>query len=90
VVDSVLHRYWITLTEPSCGSRLGYGVTAYSEDDARSILAFVAFDGVLPEVAQVRADVDVRELDRGHVIPNMNPPNWRGVWFPKGFAPDVR
>jgi hypothetical protein len=24
----------------------------------------------------------VRDLDQGHVIPNMGPPNLRGVWFP--------
>jgi hypothetical protein len=89
-MPSLLHRYWITLVEPPPGGRLGYGVTAFSEEDARAILAFVAFDGALPAVAEVRADVDVRELDQGHVIPNMNPPNWRGVWFPKGFDSVIR
>jgi hypothetical protein len=84
-VAATLHRYWITLADPAGGSRLGYGVTAYDEADARSILAYLAFGGELPELAEVRADVDVRDLDQGHVIPNMNPPNWRGVWYPKGF-----
>ena len=65
-------------------------MTAFTEEDARSLLAFVAFDGMLPEVSEVQVDVNVRELDQGHVIPNMNPPNWRGVWFPKGFDPDIR
>jgi hypothetical protein len=27
---------------------------------------------------------------KGHVIPNMAPPNWRGIWYPKGFDTDIR
>jgi len=29
-------------------------------------------------------DVDIREFDKGHVIPNMNLPVYRGTWFPPG------
>jgi len=89
-VAATLHRYWITLSDPAAGSRLGYGVTAYDEHDARSILGHVVFNGALPEISDVREDVDVRDLDQGHVIPNMNPPNWRGVWYPKGYDADIR
>jgi hypothetical protein len=32
----------------------------------------------------------VRDLDQGHVIPNMAPPNWRGIWYPTGFDTDIR
>jgi hypothetical protein len=32
----------------------------------------------------------VRDLDQGHVIPEMAPPNWRGIWYPKGFDTDIR
>lgn len=85
-----LHRFWITLADPTIGSLLGYGVTAYDEQDARSILAFVAFDGQVPEIAEIQVDVDVRDLDPGHVRPNMSPPHWRGIWFPTGFDPDVQ
>jgi hypothetical protein len=88
-VAATLHRYWITLADPARGSRLGYGVTAYHEVDARSVLAYLAFDGEEPEIAEVRPDVDVRDLDQGHVIPNVNPPNWRGIWYPKGFDRDL-
>jgi hypothetical protein len=34
-------------------------------------------------------DVDVQSLDQGHVIPNMHPPNWRGIWYPKGYGGDL-
>lgn len=85
-VAASLHRFWITLADPELGSGLGYGVTAYDEADARSILAHLVFEDRAQELAEVRADVDVRDLDQGHVIPNMNPPNWRGIWYPKGFV----
>ncbi len=84
-VAAELHRYWITLADSGRASPLGYGITAYDEADARSILSFVAFDGEAPEISEVKVDVDVRDLDQGHVIPNMNPPNWRGIWYPKGL-----
>jgi len=28
-------------------------------------------------------DVDVRELDQRHVVPNMGPPSIFGVWYPR-------
>jgi hypothetical protein len=81
----VLRRFWIKTSDPADPSRLGYGVTAYDEGDARDILSFVAFQGVTPQVAEIRADVDVRDLDRGRILPNMNPPNSRGIWYPQGL-----
>ena len=39
-----------------------------------------------PEIESVIEDVDISALDQKHVIPNMEPPVWRGVWFPSGFA----
>ena len=71
--------------------RREFGVTAFSEEDALAILAHVVFPGqAMPDVLEVRADVDVRDLDQGHVIPNMGPPNWRGICYPKGFDTDIR
>ena len=32
--------------------------------------------------AQIVANVDVRSLDQGHVIPNMGPCSNRGIWYP--------
>jgi hypothetical protein len=65
---------------------LGCGVTAYSLDDAKALLNQLVFkDGSWPCVAEVIEDVDVSTLERGHVIPNMEPPVWRGVWYPKGY-----
>jgi hypothetical protein len=35
------------------------------------------------EIDRVVTDVDISTLDQGHVIPNMNMPLARGVWFPR-------
>src|SRR5215471_21566188 len=84
VVDRNLHRYWIQLNTD--GWPREFGVTAYSQTDALEILRYVAFAlAGLPEVIEIVADVDVRSLDQGHVVPNMNAPNWRGIWYPKGY-----
>jgi len=87
VVDRNLHRYWIRLKAgESVPRELWFGVTAYTQTDALEILRYLAFAPAgLPELIEIVADVDVRSLDQGHVIPNMNPPNWRGIWYPKGY-----
>lgn len=76
--DTLLHRYWFKTKEP-----LGFGVTAYSIEDARGLVDAAARSvGWSFEVVEIVADVDVRELDQNHVIPNLGPPNFRGVWLP--------
>lgn len=75
---SLLHRYWFKTKQ-----ELGFGVTAYSIEDARSLVDEAARRiGSGCEVVEIVADVDVRQLDQEHVIPNMGPPSLRGVWFP--------
>ena len=32
----------------------------------------------------------VRDLGQGHVIPHAAPPNWRGIWYPRGIDTDIR
>lgn len=90
-MDRILHRYWIRLEQETVPSLTQFGVTAFDERDALAILSHVVFGGeALPAVLEVRADVDVRDLDPGHVRTNMAPPNWRGIWYPKGFDTDIR
>ena len=61
------------------------GVTAWTPDDARLLISKEVFGGKeLPSLKVLIEDVDVRTLDTGHALPNMNPPNERGVWYPKG------
>jgi hypothetical protein len=87
-----LRRFWLRFAispgelgqYPSyAGLGLGCGVTAYSLDDAKAVLRQELFrDDPLPEIEEVVEDVDVQTLDQGRVVPNMGPPNERGVWFP--------
>ena len=86
-----LHRYWIRFDDPRAnafGLAFGCGVTAFDLDDAVALLEQHVFRGPMPfSVALSTEDVDVRTLDQGHVIPNMLPPNRRGIWYPIGYAP---
>jgi hypothetical protein len=81
-----LHRYWFTFDDPPKASffGLGCGVTAVDRDDAERLLrsAWFAADG-LPRIHAAIEDVDVRDLDASHVLPNMGDPSIRGVWYPR-------
>ncbi len=74
-----LRRFWFS----NPGS-LGYGVTAYSLSEARALAHAAALRlGRTFEAVSVIEDVDIRQLDQNHVVPNMGPPNFHGVWFPR-------
>jgi hypothetical protein len=77
--DSSLRRFWFPIP-----GHLGIGVTASTRAEAEVLAAGAAAQLCWPFVASGAVeDVDVRELDQNHVVPNMAPPNWRGVWFPR-------
>ena len=97
VVESVLTRYWIEFDWPQPDGVAttvfgphGFGVTAFDLDDALGLIRTEFFDRIEnagrakpePPVRSVVEDVDVSLLS-DHVRPNMYPPNWRGVWYPK-------
>ena len=71
-----LTRFWFTTK----GGR-GIGVTAFSREDAEFLISELP-SSIDKEILDVVENIDIRTLDQGHVIPNMRPPNWRGVWFP--------
>ena len=87
--NSRLRRYWIKLSGNGYAHPLvsfGCGITAENESEALQILSTCVLsreEGL--SVTSVIEDVDLRTLDAGHVLPNMLPPNWRGVWFPIGY-----
>jgi hypothetical protein len=86
MANAALHRYWITFTRSSQPSvlNLGCGVTAFTEEDARRLLAQEIFPNFGPrEVLNVVEDVDVSTLDEGHVLPNIGIVSDRGIWFPR-------
>ena len=85
----MLTSYWITtptsswIPTPHRHASLGYGVAAYSLDDAIRIIHGWGFE--LPEdlgLLTVRENIMVAELDQLHVVPNMGPIIVRGLWHP--------
>ena len=76
--DPKLRRFWF-----STPGSLGIGVTAYSRPEAESLARAAAAQlGRSFEPASVTEDVDVRDLDQNHVVPNMGVVSNYGVWFP--------
>ena len=64
----------------------GVGVTGRDERECREILRAKIFAGrAVPAVNRVVSDVDVSTLG-DYVLANMEPPIWRGIWFPVGYA----
>ena len=81
----MLHRYWFkfALGDAPSPLRLGCGITAYDETDARKMLHEQVFPACgQMEIVEAIEDVDVSLLDPGHVRPNMGSPDVRGIWFP--------
>jgi len=82
-----LRRFWFRFENSGKPSplNLGCGVTACDYDDALRILIDRVFrENPVPRIETVIEDVDVSTLDQKHVLPNMEAPNERGVWFPRG------
>jgi len=78
-----LTSYWIEfldLPEPM----LGFGVTAWSEDDALNLLESAGIDHHKRDHHyEIKAGITISDLDQLHVVPNMGPMVLRGVWFPR-------
>jgi hypothetical protein len=70
-----LRRFWFDVP-----GLPGFGVTAYSMDDARFLLESEGY-AIDPDV-EVIVDIDVSTLDPKHILPNIGPSSFRGVWFP--------
>ena len=85
---STLTRFWFRFARLAHASPInrGCGVTALSQEEAIEILKKTVFVGrSMPHIVYVIENIDLATLDQGHVIPNMGPPNIRGVWYPLGY-----
>lgn len=86
-----MNRYWFEFEFDSAfnlppGIAIGCGITAFDYNDALKILDDRIFNAMKrPLFKRVVENIDVSTLDQGHVIPNMKPPVYRGVWFPLGY-----
>ncbi len=87
-----MKRYWFEFDfsnyeNPPYGLIIGCGVTGYEYNDVIQLLKDKVFYGRdLPVIKEVIENVDIQKLDRNHVIPNMDPPINRGIWFPLGYS----
>jgi len=61
---------------------LGYGVTAFSREDAEDLLWSFGYPRVGEVVTGVVKDITHAQLDQNHVVPNAGPIVVRDVWFP--------
>lgn len=74
-------RYWFEF-----GADRGVGITAVSEDDARQLMSEKLFRGAeLPPVTRLVPHVDIRTFDRDQFWGNMELPEERGIWYPRGY-----
>ena len=74
-----LRRFWFPTA-----TGFGFGVTARTRDEAEAMARQAAAQLRRAfEPLKVVEDVDVRTLDEGHVVPNIGPVNFPGVWFPR-------
>lgn len=78
-----LESFWISFPlDPNLP--FGIGVTAYSEEDARMLLAERGINDWFANARQIVVKEGVRnqDLDQRNVVPNIGPLQFRGVWYP--------
>ena len=74
----LLTRFWFEAEDCQ-----GVGVTAYSLEDAISLLkSSNIIEDYKPKLDSYIEDINIQELDQNHVIPNMGLCTTRGIWFP--------
>jgi len=82
-------RYWFEFDTSQLGSSAashGVGLTAISEDDARALISEKLFGGAeLPPVTRLIPDFDIRKFDLDRFRGNMELPEERGIWYPRGY-----
>jgi hypothetical protein len=79
--ESLLIPFWIV--PPDKHGPLGFGVTAFSLNDAFQIIKGAGYD--LPEdknALLVKEGIRIADLDHSHVVKNMGPIVVRGLWYP--------
>jgi hypothetical protein len=83
-------RYWFVIFPGDRYGRGNIGVSAYTVEQAKSIIANEASrDFYVAEISkdlndntEIIEDIDIRLLDKGFVIPNMGVVTFVGIWWP--------
>ena len=80
-MNSILTVYWIE--SPDVASPFGFGVTAFSVEDAFRLLRKAGIN-VPQDVSKYRVKENIKfaDIDPHHIGPNMGPIVVRGVWYP--------
>lgn len=90
-MNNIYRRFWFEFDIEKAFNflpRIGYGwgITVMDYNDAVKIMDEKIFSKIeRPTFKKVIENVDICELDQGHVIPNMNPTLYRGIWFHIGY-----
>ena len=87
--NPLLTRYWFVFEENkhTRATSLSMGITAYSYDDAISIIEGLLFkDSGIPAVKSYIENFDVSTITDLHIRPNLLPSTFRGIWYPGGFS----
>ncbi|MCQ4142482.1 MULTISPECIES: hypothetical protein [Chryseobacterium] len=84
-----LIRFWFTFEHSTTlppTLKLGCGITGYNYEDALILLKQKVFKGneeiVIKDCVE---NINLTNLDSNHILPNILPPNFRGVWYPLGY-----
>ncbi len=84
-----MNRYWLILFPDNRFGPKNIGVTANSLAEAKSLVeislskigwSHISEKSILD--AEVIENIDIRDFDQNHVIPNMGVCVRKGVWFP--------
>ena len=82
-MNKLLTTYWIELDSYF----RNIGVTAYSLDDDKRLIQEKAFPKEeLPRIKKVTENIQFKDLDQNHIVPNMGPITERGVWYPNFYS----
>ena len=73
--------HWITFPKDK-RAPLGIGVTAFSEDDAIGLIKEAGYENYIKCDFVINRNIAIKDLDQNHVVPNMGPITFRGVWYP--------
>jgi hypothetical protein len=86
-----LKRYWFVIYPEARYGPYNAGVTAENIAEAKRLLLKnferIGYDKPLERLKETKdveviENIDVRLLDENHVIPNMGPVVFKGVWYP--------
>jgi hypothetical protein len=85
-MNKLLIAFWISFPKDSFPIK-NFGVTAYSIDDAYSLLKEFGYDyRYIAKRIEIKENIAWDELEENHVRSNIGPIAVRGVWYPNEFG----